>query len=75
MFKIGSDSPDDVLINPAHLLYRSVQSKPAVQKNADDALSTAFYEWIIDPERGQRVTLAFSKAGQVLYSKPPPSQD
>ncbi len=66
--------PTTFLRTPAHLLYRSVQAKPAVRKHADDALSAEFYEWIVDPERGQRVTLAFSKAGEVLYSKPPPSQ-
>lgn len=77
VFKIGSDAADDVLLNPAHLLYRSVTAEdpgPAARVE-DAALSTAFYDWIIDPAGGQKVTLTFSKAGQTMYSKPPPSKD
>ncbi|KJA19328.1 hypothetical protein HYPSUDRAFT_1096123 [Hypholoma sublateritium FD-334 SS-4] len=73
VYKIGSDAADDVLLNPAHLLYRGATSK--APDNEDGALSTAFYEWIVDPAAGMQVTLGFSKAGQTMYSNPPPSKD
>ncbi|KAF8196453.1 hypothetical protein BJ912DRAFT_111431 [Pholiota molesta] len=70
MFKLGSDAADDVLINPAHLLFRGTGAARVVEK-ARDALCKEFYGWVVDPEGGLQVTLGFRKEGCVLYTKAP----
>ncbi|KAF9482071.1 hypothetical protein BDN70DRAFT_802237 [Pholiota conissans] len=65
IFKMGSDGEDDVMMNPAHLLYRGGG------KGGKDELSRRFYDWVVDPQGGLGVTLGFEREGQVLYSKAP----
>jgi hypothetical protein len=70
MFKLGSDAADDVLINPAHLLFRGTGAPRVVEKERD-VLCREFYGWVVDPEGGLQVTLGFTKEGCVLYTKAP----
>ncbi|KHO01439.1 uncharacterized protein MAM_00440 [Metarhizium album ARSEF 1941] len=63
-YKAGTDSPDDPLLNPAHLLIGSKASNPAMAR--------AFATWLVS-SKGQQVVRDFKKDGQELYSVAPPS--
>jgi ABC-type tungstate transport system permease subunit len=67
IYKTGSDEiKDDLLLNPAHVLLGS---------KADDTnleISTAFMEWVIRKDGGQKVIREFkTPSGEVLYSEAP----
>ncbi|OJD19050.1 hypothetical protein AJ78_01001 [Emergomyces pasteurianus Ep9510] len=64
VYVVGSDDPDDPLLNPAHLI---------VGKRAKDAdLAKEFAEWVVSAA-GQSVVTEFKKEGEPLYSGAPPS--
>ncbi|RFU82016.1 extracellular tungstate binding [Trichoderma arundinaceum] len=62
IYKAGTDSADDPLLNPAHLLVGKKAPHPKV---AND-----FAKWLVS-KRGQDVIVGFKKAGQQLYSPAP----
>lgn len=62
VYKAGTDSADDPLLNPAHLL---VGKKAPHAKVAND-----FAKWLVS-QRGQDVIIGFKKDGEQLYSPAP----
>ncbi|RXW22430.1 hypothetical protein EST38_g3427 [Candolleomyces aberdarensis] len=65
IFKAGGDDPDDLLLNPAHVLL-------GAKANPEDiAVGMAFLDWVNDSLGGRKVVKEFKKNGQVLYSEPP----
>jgi ABC-type tungstate transport system permease subunit len=64
IYKAGTDSADDPLLNPAHLL---VGKKAPHAKTAND-----FAKWLVS-KKGQDVVVGFKKDGQQLYSPAPSS--
>jgi hypothetical protein len=62
---MGSDDADDLLLNPAHLLYGSRNSTTHAET------CRAFLDWVVSPAGGQGVIEAFSKQGQAVYTKAP----
>jgi hypothetical protein len=65
IYKMGSDDADDLLLNPAHLLYGS--RTPASHAE----ICRVFLDWIVSPTGGQNVIENFCKQGHVVYSKAP----
>jgi hypothetical protein len=65
VFKVGSDEPNDPLLNPGHILRGSRTS----------AISKAFMEWVASSHGGQKVVEMFSKNDIVLYTKAPVKGD
>jgi ABC-type tungstate transport system permease subunit len=65
IYKMGSDDADDLLLNPAHLLYGSRNSTTHAET------CRAFLDWVVSPAGGQGVIEAFSKQGQAVYTKAP----
>ncbi|KAJ9658680.1 hypothetical protein H2198_003558 [Neophaeococcomyces mojaviensis] len=63
IYKAGSDDADDLLLNPAHLLVGKKAQNPK--------MAQAFADWVVSAQGGQKVISAFTKNGQVLYSKAP----
>jgi ABC-type tungstate transport system permease subunit len=62
IYKASTDSEDDVLLNPAHLL---------VGKKAQNAtIAYQFVEWAIGSD-GQKIITDFKKNGEQLYSGAP----
>lgn len=64
IFKASTDSLDDPLLNPAHILISTLAEDPDIAKQ--------FAEWVIQPGGGQRVISTYSKQEQVLYAVAPP---
>ncbi|KAF8154440.1 hypothetical protein B0H34DRAFT_799224 [Crassisporium funariophilum] len=64
-FKVGSDDPDDPLLNPAHVLYGSRASV------IHEMICKEFIAWVVSADGGQKVIANFSKNGHILYSKAP----
>jgi ABC-type tungstate transport system permease subunit len=62
MYKVGSDSEDDPLLLPGHLLVGN--------KARNSTLAKKFAEWAISA-RGQSVVTGFKKGGVQLYSGAP----
>lgn len=62
IYKAGSDSADDPLLNPAHLLVGKKAPHPKV--------AVDFAKWVVG-KRGQAVIVGFKKDGQQLYSPAP----
>ncbi|KJZ75363.1 hypothetical protein HIM_05289 [Hirsutella minnesotensis 3608] len=62
VYKASTDNPDDLLLNPAHLL---VASKP---KNSQ--MAERFAKWLVSRE-GQMVVAGFKKGGEQLYTPAP----
>ncbi|PPQ98256.1 hypothetical protein CVT26_003448 [Gymnopilus dilepis] len=65
LFKEGSDDPDDILLNPAHLLFGTRVS----QENEE--ICWEFLSWVLSQDGGQRVIETFRRSGHVLYSRAP----
>lgn len=62
IYKASTDSEDDVLLNPAHLL---------VGKKAQNAtIAYQFVDWATGVD-GQKVITSFKKNGEQLYSGAP----
>jgi ABC-type tungstate transport system permease subunit len=62
MYKVGSDSEDDPLLLPGHLLVGN--------KARNGTLAKKFAEWAVSA-RGQSVVTGFRKGGVQLYSGAP----
>jgi ABC-type tungstate transport system permease subunit len=62
IFKAGTDSEDDPLLLPGHLLVGN--------KARNVTLAKKFAEWAVSA-RGQSVVTGFSKGGVQLYSGAP----
>jgi ABC-type tungstate transport system permease subunit len=63
IFKKGSDSASDPLLNPAHALYGARATHTDIGKS--------FMDWLAASDGGQKVIRTFSKNGVVLYSEAP----
>ncbi|KAH6880789.1 hypothetical protein B0T10DRAFT_411712 [Thelonectria olida] len=59
IYKAGSDKPDDLLLNPAHLLVGEKAPNP---KEAE-----TFAKWVVS-KKGQAVITGFKKDGEQLYT-------
>lgn len=64
IYKAATDSADDVLLNPAHLLVGNKAAHPDV--------ADAFAKWVVSTN-GQKVITDFKKNGQQLYTGAPPT--
>lgn len=64
IYKAATDSADDVLLNPAHLLIGNKAAHPDV--------ADAFAKWVVSTN-GQEVITDFKKNGQQLYTGAPPT--
>lgn len=64
IYKAATDSADDVLLNPAHLLVGNKAAHPDV--------ADAFAKWVVSAN-GQKVITDFKKNGQQLYTGAPPT--
>ena len=62
IYKAGSDSANDLLLNPAHLLIG--------KKAPNSAEAVKFAKWLVS-RNGQDVVVGFKKNGQQLYSAAP----
>ncbi|KAG6843824.1 hypothetical protein H0H87_012883 [Tephrocybe sp. NHM501043] len=65
IYKAGSDNATDPLLNPARVLLGSKAD------SANKEIWTAFMEWVVSADGGQKVIREFKKNGQVLYSEAP----
>lgn len=65
IYKKGSDSEDDLLLNPAHVLLGS----HTPSSNAE--IAKEFMTWVASKTGGQQVVADFRKNNQVLYSQAP----
>ncbi|KAF5328701.1 hypothetical protein D9619_011489 [Psilocybe cf. subviscida] len=71
IYKLGDIGPDaaqeDVLLNPAHLLYAGETPRLVTPEN--ERLCKAFFEWTSDtgPKGGMAVTLGLERKGFKLY--------
>ena len=65
LFKEGSDDPDDILLNPAHLLFGTKVSPE------NEEICREFLSWVLSQDGGQRVIENFKRSGHVLYSRAP----
>ena len=63
VFKIGGDDPDDLLLNPAHVL----RGKERPESAANHTIHKAFMSWVVSPTGGRRVIEDFA---HLLFSKP-----
>jgi len=63
---MGSDDADDLLLNPAHLLYA-----PQTRPGSHGDICRVFLDWVVSPTGGQTVIEKFTKEGQAVYSKAP----
>ncbi|OAX79808.1 hypothetical protein ACJ72_05869 [Emergomyces africanus] len=59
IYKVGTDDPDDPLLNPAHLLVGT--------KAQDLALANKFADWLVSAA-GQSVIARFKKDGKLVYT-------
>ena len=64
IYKAATDSEDDVLLNPAHLLVGNKAIRPDI--------ADAFAKWVVSTN-GQKVITDFKKNGQQLYTGAPPA--
>lgn len=65
IYKKGTDSEDDLLLNPGHVLLGSRASPSNVE------IAKEFMTWVASKTGGQRVVADFKKNDQVLYSQAP----
>jgi len=60
---LGTDNEEDPLLNPAHALVGAF--------GANKGMATAFVDWLIRLDGGQRVIESFTVNGHILYSPAP----
>ncbi|ERF70796.1 hypothetical protein EPUS_08354 [Endocarpon pusillum Z07020] len=63
IFAEGTDDEDDPLLNSAHALVGAF--------GANKAMATAFVDWLIKPDGGQKIIKEFAVKGHVLYTTAP----
>jgi ABC-type tungstate transport system permease subunit len=64
----GKDTgEDDLLLNPAHALVCAY--------GTNKSMATAFVDWLIEAEGGQKTVRDFGVNGEVLYTIAPPGVD
>jgi ABC-type tungstate transport system permease subunit len=67
IFKAGGDeTPDDPLLNPAHVLLSANAGNPDIAES--------FMKWVVSHDGGQKVIREFKKNDEVLYSEAPEGQ-
>jgi len=64
VYKAGSDSPSDLLLNLAHVLLGTQASVKYAK------ISSQFIKWVTS-DGGQKIIGGFEKNGQLLYSRAP----
>ncbi|KDQ59678.1 hypothetical protein JAAARDRAFT_153673 [Jaapia argillacea MUCL 33604] len=69
IYKAGGDEqPDDILLNPAHVLLGAKKLEAKYTSICDQ-----FMDWVVMKDGGQKVIREFVKNGEVLYSEAPSS--
>ena len=63
IYKAATDNATDALLNPAFLLIGKKATNLGTTNN--------FKKWVVDKKLGQKVIIAFKKAGKQLYTGAP----